>query len=87
MKELRSTTANMALVIGGDEPQTVVEVVLLVSEPKYSIDASGSVAKARNLEDMRFSASPKGLRDLADVLLKLADEADESARKALGTTA
>ena len=87
MKELRSTTANIALVIGGGEASTVVEVVLLVSEPKYSIDASGSVAKARNLEDMRFSTSPKGLRDLADVLLKLADEADEETKKALTGTA
>jgi len=84
MKELRSVTANYAMVLNPEgEAKTAVEVVLLVSEPRYSIDGAGTLTSARNLEDLRFTTSPKALRDMAASMCKMADEADEAARAAL----
>jgi hypothetical protein len=53
-----------------------VELVLLVSEPKYQIDPGGFV-KVRSITDLRFSAGTKGLRMLAKELGELADDAEE----------
>ena len=55
---------------------STVELVLLVSEPKYQSDPSGFV-KTRSISDVRFSTSQKGLRALARELEELANDAAE----------
>jgi acetoacetate decarboxylase len=49
-----------------------VELVLLVSEPKYLSDPSGFV-KTRSVTDIRFATGAKGLRSLAKELAELAE--------------
>lgn len=53
-----------------------VELVLLVSEPKYQSDPTGFV-KTRSITDIRFATGAKGLRGLAKELGDLADDAEE----------
>jgi hypothetical protein len=55
---------------------STVELVLLVSEPKYQSDPSGFV-KTRLVTDIRFATGAKGLRALAKELGELADDAEE----------
>lgn len=78
MKELLTVNANFhAVWTDGDKkhlPQ--VEVILVMCEPVYSVDACGSVIRQRETSQCRFSAAPDMLRKLADSLVKLADEAD-----------
>lgn len=81
MKELRSVTANFHMLFSVVEATPLVEVVLLLSEPKYAVDDAGSLSKRRDLTDFRFSTSSKGLRDLATSLVELADQCDREAAR------
>lgn len=54
-----------------------VEVILVMSEPSYTVDGVGDVIRQRTTSQVRFSANPKLLRKLAESFVKLADEADE----------
>lgn len=58
-----------------------VELVLLVSEPKYQSDPSGFV-KTRSVADIRFATGANGLRALAKEFGKLADDAEELEERA-----
>lgn len=76
MKTLIATSGNVLIGPdgeGGYEP--LVEVVLIVSEPKYEADASGFVKRSA-LADIRFCGTPDTLRKVAAALVKLADEAE-----------
>lgn len=53
-----------------------VEVILVLSEPTYAVDAVGELVKHRETSQSRFVASPKVLRKLAEALLQFAAEAD-----------
>lgn len=77
MKTLIATSGNILAGTdgeGGYEP--LVEVVLLVSEPKYEADASGFVKRSA-VSDIRFGSTPKTLRNVAAELVKLAAEAEK----------
>jgi hypothetical protein len=78
MKELLTVNANFhAVWTDGDKRQLPqVEVILVMSEPTYAVDAVGEIIRQRETSQCRFSASPKLLRKLAESLNKLADEAD-----------
>ena len=77
MKELLTISSNFFAAWTEEKklmPQ--VEVILVMSEPSYSVDAVGEVVRQRETSQVRFSASPKVLRKLADVMTKLSDEAE-----------
>lgn len=78
MKELLTATSNM---LGSwsdkNEFMTQVEVILIVSEPTYAVDATGEVNRHRSPETIRFVSAPKNLRKLAELLVGIAKEADE----------
>lgn len=76
MNELIGHSANvmMAETTKGKLIATV-ELVLLVSEPKYQSDPSGFV-KTRSVTDIRFSTGAKGLRELSRELAELANDAE-----------
>lgn len=57
------------------EPQ--VEIILLLSEPVYSVDPSGEVMRQREMSQARFVASPKTMRKLATALQELAEQVEE----------
>ena len=79
MKELLTVNANFhAVWTDGDKKQQLpqVEVIVVMCEPIYTVDACGSIIRQRETSQCRFSASPDMLRKLADSLVKLADEAD-----------
>jgi hypothetical protein len=58
-----------------------VELVLLVSEPKYQSDPSGFV-KTRSITDIRFATGAKGLRELSREFAELANDAEELEERA-----
>jgi hypothetical protein len=77
MKELLTISSNFMGAWTEDKkllPQ--VEVILVLSEPAYTVDAVGEVVRQRETSQCRFSASPKMLYKLADVLTKLGAEAE-----------
>ncbi|SIO37257.1 hypothetical protein SAMN05444166_4178 [Singulisphaera sp. GP187] len=59
------------------EPVPCVEVVLICSKPFYGIGREDKLSKAAEICDLRFTSSPKGLRELATRLAAYADEAEE----------
>jgi len=77
MNELIGQSANVMLAeTENGRLIATVELVLLVSEPKYQSDPSGFV-KTRSVTDVRFATSERGLRALARELEELANDAAE----------
>ena len=77
MNELIGHSANMMLAeTTKGRLLATVELVLLVSEPKYQSDPTGFV-KTRSITDVRFATGAKGLRALAKDLVELANDAEE----------
>lgn len=84
MKELQSATCNITALPkedGGFTP--LIEAILIVSEPRYTLDEAGHQIKSRIVETMRFSSSPKGLRTLAKIFEEWATGAEETIDKAM----
>jgi len=79
MNELLTVNANFHAIWQEETKKLLpqVEVVVVVSEPTYTLDAVGDIIRQRAVSQFRFSANPKMLRRLADSLIKLADEADD----------
>lgn len=78
MPELSSISSNLLAIYdenGHLIPQA--EVILIMTEPTYSIDAGG-VVKQREVLTARFAASPAILRQVAKNLLRIADECVEA---------
>ena len=76
MKELLTVNANFFAVWTETKQVSQVEIIILMSEPTYCVDACGQLVRQRDTSQCRFSAAPDMLRKLADSLVKLADEAD-----------
>lgn len=82
MQELIGHSANVALLETNKcRLMASIELVLLVSEPKYQADPSGFV-KVRSINDLRFSSGITGIRNLIKDLSELADEAEELEERA-----
>jgi hypothetical protein len=84
MKEISATSRNLSLVYQ-DGPAMftpMVEAILVLSEPQYSVDLGGQLVRTRQVETVRFATSPEGLRDLARTFLEWADDADNITPKA-----
>ena len=82
MNELASISSNLHAIY--DEQYRLspsAEVVLIMTEPAYTIDASG-VVKSRNVITTRFSAGPTLLRLIAKALNEIADQSEEALTKA-----
>ncbi len=60
----------------GDAPRASIEVVLVAAVPRFEYDASG-LRRAFGTTDMRFEASPEGLRTIAADFLRFADDAEK----------
>ena len=79
MKELLAVNANFhAVWAEGDKKQQLprVEVIVVMCEPIYKVDACGGIIGQRETSQCRFSAAPDMLRRMAGSLVGLADEAD-----------
>ena len=77
MKELLTIRGNFSAVWTEEKvmlPQ--VEVILVLSEPTYAVDAAGEVVSHRETSATRFAASPRMLRRLGESMVKLAEEAE-----------
>jgi hypothetical protein len=84
VKELHSVACNFSALPqeeGGFRP--LIEAILIVSEPKYSIDEAGDQFKRRSIDALRFTTSPAGLRLLAKNFIEWADEAEQLVAKAI----
>ena len=77
MKELIGTARNLMLAASDDgEPRAMIEVILILTEPNFRVDAVGQMIRERSVETARFSTTAKGLRAVAKDYLAWADEAD-----------
>jgi len=78
MNELLTVNANFHAVWADKSSKLLpqVEVIIVMCEPTYAVDAVGDVIRQRSTSQCRFSANPKMLRKLAESLTKLADEAE-----------
>lgn len=84
MKELLTINANLLGTWTDEEKfSTHVEVIVVMSEPAYTVDEVGDVVRRRETSQCRFVASPKALRKLATGLEKLADEAEATEQRTL----
>lgn len=83
MNELASISSNLLAIY--DQQHRLIpsaEVVLIMTEPTYTIDAGG-VVKSRRVVTTRFSAGPAQLRHIAKAMLNIADQTEESLEQAL----
>jgi len=77
MNELIGHSANVLLAEAtGGKLLATVEIVLLVSEPKYQTDPIGFV-KTRSVTDIRFATGAVGLRRMAKEFEGLANDAED----------
>lgn len=77
MRELVCITSNAYAAWDSEGSQIrMVELVLVMSEPAYSLDPMGDLNKRREVSSLRLSTSPKQLRQLADTLKGIADETE-----------
>lgn len=82
MNELTSIASNLHATYDEQDRLTPsAEIVLIMTEPAYTIDASG-VVKSRNVITTRFSAEPRLLRRIATAMNNIADQAEEALTKA-----
>jgi hypothetical protein len=81
-KELLNLSANFSFVPSeqpfGGEARPHVEVILVVSEPKYTVDESGRLVKSRVNDTLRFHTNAKGLRLLAGAFGDWASEMEKA---------
>lgn len=79
MNEVIGTARNIVYVLDQDNkivPQ--IETVLIVSQPVYGISKDTGLTKFFETDTVRFSASPEGLRNLANILIVWAQEAEDN---------
>lgn len=83
MKTILGTAANhfSSYTDGGIEPS--IEVIIMTTEPHYLADASGQIVRSRTVEQVRFVATSKSIRGLAEQLTKMAVESDSLHEDAL----
>ncbi len=77
MKTLMGTARNHMVMYDDDgKGEPAIEIILMVTEPVYSVDAAGRVLKRNDVDSMRVVAQPEALRQVADSLREWADESD-----------
>lgn len=77
MKELLAQASNLLLAPDLSSPPKVlarVELILICSEPVYNYGAGG-FSSTREVSDMRVLCGHAALRDMAEKLIELANEA------------
>jgi len=77
MKELMGTARNIFAVIQDGKAIPTIEVIFMVVEPQFHIDAGGELIRSRVPETLRFTTTPAGLRKVMADFGELADEAEE----------
>lgn len=77
MKEVISGAMNVTGRLGDGAIAPLVECVLVVSEPVYTVDMSGGLVKSRVTEGLRFTTTAAGLRSLAALFTEWANQAEE----------
>lgn len=68
MKELVSQARNVFAVSKENGLQPMVEMILTVSEAKYTADEMGHMVRSRAVETFRYQTTPHGLREQAKFL-------------------
>lgn len=74
MQEMVGTAFNASLVEGVDGTLIgACEVIVVVSEPIYRMDGAGGMNRLRELSQLRFGSTAKGLREMIERLGEYAD--------------
>jgi hypothetical protein len=76
MKELMGNASNMILIPSLDDGkvEACVELALICSEQVFEFDAGG-IKKTHEVSTVKLVASGRQLRELASLIIKLADQA------------
>jgi len=78
MKELISVNANLFAIIDANKMVTPqVEIILILGEEEYQCGFPGTITHHQKISNFRFCASPRTLRNLAQAIEKLADDAED----------
>lgn len=78
MQEYRGNAVNIVLAECDDKTlMALAEIILLTSEPVFSVDGSGELVRRREIQQTRFAASIKPLRALIKNLESYAKEMEE----------
>lgn len=86
MRTVISTAMNPLACVGETgKLSPCLEVVLIYSEPDYTVDAGGLVRK-RRVSDFRFTVSPAELRQIAKQLAEYADDTADRVEAAIADT-
>lgn len=80
MKEITGNALNISFIATDDGLVPFCEIILITSEPQWSLDGGGGMSKRRVAETHRFGAMSVSLRKLGQQLIEYADEADEALR-------
>ena len=74
MKELVTVGANYTAHVREGSLTPKVEVVVVTSETQYALGEDGRLVRVHGVDEVRFLATPEGLRLLADHCRKWAGE-------------
>jgi hypothetical protein len=86
MKELTGSAVNIVYAEGAEgKLRALAEIIIVRSEPAYSVDAAGVLVKQRVVDEVRFSSTASGLREMAKRFLGFAKDM-ERAEKVLKDT-
>jgi hypothetical protein len=77
MKIFNGVAVNVSLIDEPDGPHGMAELVLIYSEPKWSIDAAGAIVRLSEVGSHRLMFSAKALRMLAKHLTEYAIELEK----------
>lgn len=82
MKEFIGCSVNIGLVeLESGAFGATAEVVLVLSEPNYSVSSAGEMVRSREVSHLRFGSRTRGLRALIKSLGEYADEMDATEKR------
>lgn len=81
MKELIGIAHNPMIVEKNGQPIGMAEIVLMFSEPRWTVDAGGELVRSRVADDLRISMDAKGARVASANLARIADELEKLAAR------
>lgn len=85
MKELTLVSTNMIYAQKDDnEFDPRPEVILVISEPKWTISNTGSVVRERVCETVRFCVGSESIGALVESMLEIAKEIDDFKKSGRG---
>jgi hypothetical protein len=83
MKEFRAAAINIGLTerFERDELHALAEIIIVVSEPSFTVDAAGDLIRQRGVEQFRFGASTDAIRKLIKIFEAYLSEMEKAEKR------